>query len=508
MTDTFFCISAYNISEKRITMNSSEIHSLVEKQQAYFNSNATLSVPKRIDYLRAMKDYVIKHENEIYDALYADLGKSCYESYMCELNVVIGELNHMIKHLPSYSKRKFVPTVFGQQLAKSYVYAKPYGVTLIMSPWNYPIMLTIPPVIAAVAAGNTCVVKPSAYSPACSAFLKKMFSDLFPEEYVAVVEGGREENASLLDEKFDYIFFTGSKNVGKLVLQKAANNLTPVTLELGGKSPVVVDETANLPMAARRFVFGKGTNLGQTCVAPDYVYVHESVKDKFINLVKAEIKRQFGDCLTNSHYGKIINEKHFDRVCNLIDPDKVVFGGKSDRETRKIELTVMDNVTWDDKVMKEEIFGPVIPILTYKNLSEVVDIVRAHDKPLALYVFSSDKNNIAYLQNSIRFGGGCVNECLVHVISSTMPFGGIGESGMGQYHGKFGFDTFTHYTGIMDKTSHFDLDQRYMPYNRLNLLLAKNLNFGSRIPGKTHDNMDMPFFPSKEEFKQMLKLIK
>ena len=478
-------------------MDKNQIHAIVEAQRSYFNAGQTLSVEKRIGYLKKLREYIIEHELQINGALFDDLGKSSYEAYMTEVATVMGEVNFMIKHLKSFAKDKKVPTPFGQQFAHSYIKAKPYGVTLIMSPWNYPIMLTLPALIASVAAGNTAVVKPSAYSPRTSALMAKMIADIFPMEYVTVVTGGREENSCLLDEKFDYIFFTGSKPVGKLVLEKAAKNLTPVTLELGGKSPVIVDETAKLGLAARRLTFGKGTNVGQTCVAPDYVYIHRSVKDKFIELMKKEIERQYGDCLANPFYGKIVNEKHFERVCGLIDPEKVVYGGKSDPETRKIGLTLMDNVTWDDKVMREEIFGPVLPFIVYDSLDEVIASIRAHDKPLAMYVFSESKDNIKKLHDSVSFGGGCVNETLIHVISSAMGFGGVGESGMGQYHGKAGFDTFTHYTGIIDKVTWFDLDQRYQPYCKLNIFLGRNLNFGANIVGRIKDSMDVPFLPKK-----------
>lgn len=462
-------------------MKVEEISAVVEKQKAFFASGATRSVEKRIEYLKKIKTYLVENEAVIARALKADLGKSAYESYLCEIAVVVAEVNYMLKNIKRLSRCKTVPTPFGQQLAHSYVRPMPYGVVLIMSPWNYPFMLTLPPIIDAVAAGNTCVVKTSAYSPNTGAAVKNMIESIFPKEYVTVITGGREENRFLLEEKFDYIFFTGSKNVGKLVLEKAAVNLTPVTLELGGKSPTVVDETAKLKIAARRLVFGKGFNVGQTCVAPDYVYVHKSIKDAFIEQVKKEITRQFGDCLGNEDYGCIINEKHFNRVCGLIDQSKVVFGGKADEKTRKIQLTVMDNVTWDDAVMKEEIFGPVLPFITYENLDDVIEQINSHDKPLALYVFSENKANIEKLHSSCTFGGGCVNETDIHVITTAMGFGGVGESGMGQYHGKDGFDTFTHYASIVDKASWFDLGQRYQPYNKLNIWFSRNLNFGSVI---------------------------
>lgn len=462
-------------------MEKAKINEIIKKQREFFNSGATRSVDKRVEYLKKIKEYIIKNEHRIAAALKADLGKSPYESYLCEIAVVMAEVNYMLKNIYKLTKKKTVMTPFGQQLSHSYVRPMPYGVTLIMSPWNYPFMLTIPPIIDAVAAGNTCVVKTSAYSPNTSAIVKEMINEIFPEEYVTVITGGRDENQYLLDEKFDYIFFTGSKNVGRLVLEKAAKNITPVTLELGGKSPTIVDETANLRISARRLVFGKGFNVGQTCVAPDYVYVHRSIKDKFIALLKEEIVRQFGDCVNNDDYGCIINDKHFNRVCSLIDKEKVVHGGNSAPATRRIQMTVMDNVTWNDAVMKEEIFGPVLPILTYDNLDDVINTINSHDKPLALYIFSSSKANIEKIHSSCTFGGGCVNETDIHVITTAMGFGGVGESGMGQYHGKDGFDTFTHYASIVDKKTWIDLGQRYQPYNKLNIWASRNLNFGSTI---------------------------
>lgn len=462
-------------------MKKEEIQKIVSEQRIFFENANTKDIEKRIKYLKKIKAYILENESVIAAALKEDLGKSPYESYLCEIAVVLAEVNYMLKNIKKLTKKKTVKTPFGQQLSHSYVLAKPYGVTLIMSPWNYPFMLTLPPIIDAVAAGNTCVVKTSAYSPATSALIKKMIESIFEKEYVTVICGGREENQFLLEQKFDYIFFTGSKAVGKYILEKAAKNITPVTLELGGKSPTIIDETANLKISARRLVFGKGFNVGQTCVAPDYVYVHKSVKEKFLSYVKDEITRQFGDCLSNDDYGKIINDKHFSRIVSLIDENKVVFGGKSDRNTRKIQLTVMDNVTWDDAVMKEEIFGPVLPFITYENLDDVIEEIRSHDKPLALYVFSSSKKNIEKIHSSCSFGGGCVNETDIHVITTAMGFGGVGESGMGQYHGKCGFDTFTHYTSIVDKKTFIDLGQRYQPYTKINIWFSRNLNFGSTI---------------------------
>lgn len=449
-------------------MNSEQIHLLVEKQRSFFLTGATLDVDYRIDALKKLRSALVEKEAEIAAALGSDLGKSPEEGYMCETGIVLSEISHMLSHVRRYAKEITVPTPLAQFASRSYCKPSPKGVTLIMSPWNYPLMLTLDPLVDAIAAGNTAIVKPSAYSPATSALLADLLGSLFPEEYVAVVTGGREENACLLEEKFDHIFFTGSKNVGRLVLEKAAKHLTPATLELGGKSPCIVDKSAKLPLAARRIVFGKLLNCGQTCVAPDYILCHRSVKDELVKHLKAEILRQYGsDYRSNPLYGKIISRRHFDRITGLIDPEKVIFGGGSDPEAQKIEPTVMDNVTWEDAVMGQEIFGPVLPILTFDSIDEVIETVNSHDKPLALYIYAEDKAVIRKVTARCAFGGSCVNDCIIHLATSHMGFGGTGESGMGAYHGKIGFDTFSHCKSIVDKKTWMDLPMRYQPYNKL-----------------------------------------
>ena len=449
-------------------MNKEQISALVEKQRKFFLSGATLDVNYRIEALKKLRQCLLDNEAAIAEAIRKDLGKSAEESYMCETGIVLGEISYMLAHIRRFAREKTVATPLAQFASRSYKKPMPYGVTLIMSPWNYPLMLTLDPLVDALAAGNTAILKPSAYSPATSELLKNLIADLYPQEYVAVVTGGREENACLLEEKFDYIFFTGSKTVGRLVLEKASKHLTPATLELGGKSPCIVDSSAKLELAARRIVFGKFLNCGQTCVAPDYILCHTSVKDKFVECLKKEILRQYGsDYLRNDLYGKIISPRHFARITGLIDPDKVVFGGRFDAASQKIEPTVLDNVTWDDNVMGEEIFGPVLPILTYENIDDVIDTVNAHDKPLALYIYAENKAMIQKVTARCAFGGGCVNDCIIHIATSNMGFGGMGESGMGSYHGKIGFDTFTHYKSIVDKKTWMDLPMRYQPYNKL-----------------------------------------
>ena len=444
-----------------------DINNILEQQKKFFQSGATLSVDFRIEMLKKLKNALKLYEKEIASALYADLGKSDFESFMCETGLVLSEIGYMIKNVRRFSKEKTVRTPMAQFAARSYLKPSPYGNVLIMSPWNYPILLTIDPIADAIAAGNTVIVKPSAYSPATSALLEKMLGGIFPPEYIAVVTGGRKENAALLDQKFDLIFFTGSQNVGKEVLRHAAEHLTPAVLELGGKSPCIVDDTAKIKLAAKRIVFGKFLNCGQTCVAPDYVLCQSSVKDELLREIILQIKAQFGENpLENPDYGKIVNEKHFDRVCSLIDAQKVAWGGKSDRARLKIEPTVLDNVTWEDAVMQEEIFGPIMPVLTFEKTEDIFSLLADKQKPLALYMFSENRENIRAVTERCSFGGGCINDTIIHLATSEMGFGGVGESGMGAYHGKAGFDAFSHTKSIVDKKTWVDMPVRYQPYKR------------------------------------------
>lgn len=443
------------------------IDEILEKQRLYFQSGKTLSIDFRIEMLKKLRNVIHKYEKEIAQALKADLGKSEYESYMCETGLVLSEISYMISHVRKFARKHHVHTPLAQFASVSYKQASPYGNTLIMSPWNYPLLLTIDPLADAIAAGNTAIVKPSAYSPATSALIDKMIKECFPGEYVAVVTGGRKENAALLEKKFDFIFFTGSQNVGKEVLRHAAEYLTPAVLELGGKSPCIVDKTAKIKLAAKRIVFGKYLNCGQTCVAPDYILCHESVKDSLIREIRLQIKKQFGERpLENKDYGKIVNQKHFERLLGLIDQNKLVIGGESDPHTQKISPSVMDGVTWDDAVMQEEIFGPILPILTFHTIDEVIHLLADKPKPLAFYIFSEDKAVIQKLSKRCRYGGGCINDVIIHLATSEMGFGGVGESGMGAYHGKIGFDAFSHTKSIVDKKTWMDLPMRYQPYRK------------------------------------------
>ena len=446
-------------------MTSQEIQSLLEKQRAYYRSGVTIPVKFRIQQLKKLYAVTEKYQNEINDALKADLGKSHYEGFMCESGLVLTEISHMIRHTKKYARRKTVATPLAQFHSHSFKQPVPYGNTLIMSPWNYPFLLTLDPLANAIAAGNTAIVKPSAYSPATSRMVEQIIGECFPPEYVAVVTGGRAENAALLDQKFDFVFFTGSQAVGKEVLRHTAEHLTPAVLELGGKSPCIVDASANVKLAAKRIVFGKYLNCGQTCVAPDHILCEKSVKDEFVKAVISEIRKQYGeDPLQNKDYGKIINQKHFDRLCGLMDESKVVLGGTANADTCQIAPTVMDNVTYDDAVMGEEIFGPIMPILTFEDFDALVDELKGKDKPLALYLFTSNKKHIKRVTAELSYGGGCINDVIIHLATNAMGFGGVGESGMGSYHGKDGFDAFSHYKSIVDKKTWLDLPMRYQPY--------------------------------------------
>ena len=448
-------------------MNTQNIDLLLDNQRRFFRSGATLSVDLRIDMLKKLYAAVEKYEKEIEAALTADLGKSDFEGFMCEIGMVLSEISYMIRKTRAFAKKKTVYTPLAQFASRSYQKPCPYGNVLIMSPWNYPFLLTMDPLVDAVAAGNTAILKPSAYSPATSAIVEKIISEVFPPEYAAVVTGGRKENAALLEQKFDMIFFTGSQTVGKEVLLHAAEHLIPVVLELGGKSPCIVDSTAKLKLAAKRIVFGKYLNCGQTCVAPDYVLCHSSVKDALVREIRAQLKLQYGvNPLQNADYGKIINKKHFDRVCSLIDPAKSVIGGEWNAETLRIAPTVMTGVTWEDAVMQEEIFGPVLPILTFETFEEIYELLDNKPKPLALYLFSEDKKRIREVTMRCRYGGGCINDCIIHLATSEMGFGGVGESGMGAYHGRTGFEAFSHTKSIVDKKTWMDLPMRYQPYDR------------------------------------------
>lgn len=444
-----------------------EIERLIREQRSWYGKGKTRSLSFRIRALKTLKREIIAHEKEIQAALKEDLGKSVLEGYMCETGMVLSELSYMISHLRKFAGERKVRTPLAQFHSSSFVSPEPYGVVLVMSPWNYPFMLSIEPAIGAIAAGNCVVIKPSAYAPATSAVVAKLIRECFPPQFVAVVEGGRAENTKLLEQRFDFIFFTGSVKVGKLVMEKASRNLTPVCLELGGKSPCIVDQTADLKLAAKRIVFGKYLNLGQTCVAPDYLLVQEEVKEPLLAEMEACIRRQFGKYpLDNPDYGRIVNEKHFLRLQGLMREENVRIGGKMKEDTLQIEPTILEDITPDSPIMQEEIFGPILPVMTFHDLSEAVDYVNCHEKPLALYLFTRSRKAERCVLDSCSFGGGCINDTVIHLATTAMGFGGVGNSGMGSYHGRDSYELFTHRRSIVKKYNWIDLPMRYQPYTR------------------------------------------
>ena len=446
----------------------------INKQREYFSTGETKDINFRIEKLKKLRDVLKSEEEKVFEALKKDLMKSSFESYVTEVAMVYDEINMHIKNIKKWSKKRRVKTPLVQFPAKSFIQLEPYGVVLIIGPFNYPFMLTMDPLIGAIAAGNTAIIKPSESAPETSKILKEILEKVFDEKYILHVnpERGKEVVEELLKEKFDYIFFTGSATVGKIVMKAASQYLTPVTLELGGKSPCIIDEDCKVELAARRIVWGKLMNSGQTCVAPDYLYVHKDIEEEFIKKLEEEIKNQFGDNpLESKDYFKMVNEREFNRVLSYIDKEKLVFGGNYNRKTFQIEPTILKNITWDDPVMEREIFGPIFPILTFENLDEVIRVVNSKDKPLALYYFSEDKNKIEKVLNSTSSGGVTINDTLVHVSSSYLPFGGVGNSGMGEYHGKYSFDLFSNKKGVMNRKTFLDLKIRYAPFqNKLTIV--------------------------------------
>lgn len=449
-----------------------EINKIVEDQRKFFNSGTTKSIEFRKKMLKALRKAITDHEDEIMKALKEDLNKSAFEAYETEVGIVLEELNFMLKNIDKLSAPKRVKTPLVHFPSVCKVYKDPKGVVLIMAPWNYPFQLTLAPLVGAIAAGNCAVLKPSNYAPSTSRIIREIIGDNFEKRYITVVEGGREANQTLLDIKFDHIFFTGGVTVGKLVMKQASEHLTPVTLELGGKSPCIVDKTANIPLAGKRIAWGKFLNAGQTCVAPDYILVHESKKDELIQEIIRNIHLFYGeDPIQNEDYPKIINQKHFERLSKLLDNGKLAEGGTTNPGTRQIAPAILDDVSWDMPVMQEEIFGPVLPVLTFESLGEVVKKVNSRPKPLALYYFTTSRVNRQRILKSITFGGGCINDTIVHLASSYFAFGGVGESGMGSYHGDESFRTFSHSKSVLKKSNLIDIPLRYPPFkNHLQLL--------------------------------------
>lgn len=447
---------------------------ILEKQREYLSNIGTISVDKRIDNLKKLKNVIKKYEDEIIDALNKDLGKHIFEAYSNEVGFVYGSIDFAIKNLKSWTKVRKVKNDAAQLPGKSYIYKSPYGAVLIIGPYNYPFQLTIEPLIGAIAGGNTVILKPSEYATATEVMVEKIIKETFAEEYIAVIAGDYKVNSKLLDLQFDYIFFTGSVNVGKIVMEKASKHLTPVTLELGGKSPVIVDNTANLKISAKRILWGKLTNSGQTCVAPDYVLAHEHIYEELIDEFKNIINEFYGqDIKSNKEFGRIINERHMNRLNNILEQDKekIVVGGDVDFDQRYISPTILRDVTLNDSVMSDEIFGPILPVIKYKDMEDLKYYISKHKNPLALYVFSEDEYFCEDVITRFSFGGGCVNDTISHVASVHLPFGGVGTSGMGNYHGKASFDTFTHTKSIVKKSTKIDLKLVFPPYKeKVNLI--------------------------------------
>ncbi|MGG0259189.1 aldehyde dehydrogenase [Bacillus mycoides] len=438
------------------------ISSIVNKQKEYFYKGHTRNVETRKNNLQKLYEGIQRFEDEIFQALKLDLNKSVHESFTTEIGYVLKEISFQMKHISSWSKPKRVRTALTHFGSKGKVAPEPYGVTLIIAPWNYPFQLAIAPLVGALAAGNTVVLKPSELTPNVSKVLTRMLGELFPEELVSVIEGGVEESTALLKEPFDYIFFTGSVGVGKVVMEAAAKKLTPLTLELGGKSPCIVHKDAKIDVTARRIVWGKFLNAGQTCVAPDYMYVHSSVKEQLIEELRHEIAEQYGkDALQNDNYVRIVSERHFERLCTFLQDGKPVIGGDYKKETLQIEPTVLTNVTWESDVMEDEIFGPILPIIEYDKIEEVIETIQQHPKPLALYVFSEDRKVQEKVTSNISYGGGCINDVVYHLATPYLPFGGVGSSGLGSYHGEQSFRTFSHYKSILSQSTAFDMKIRY-----------------------------------------------
>lgn len=448
-------------------MNKEDLDRLLEKQREFFRTGTTLDIDFRIKQLSLLKSLIKANEDRLIKALREDLGKSEFEAYATEVGFVYDSISNMIKKLPTFAKRQKVRAPISQFGSKSYIYKEPYGSVLIIGPFNYPFQLVIEPLVGAIAAGNCAVLKPSENSPAVSALINEIIDNNFPSNYISTVCGGIDETSLLINAQFDYMFFTGSPRVGKIVMEAAGRNLVPVTLELGGKSPCIIDETANLKLAAKRAAWGKFINAGQTCIAPDYFYVHKNVMDSFITLFKKAIEEFFGtDIRASKDFGRIITQKQAQRLADIIEHDrsKVIFGGEYNIEEKYIAPTIVLNATYEDASMQEELFGPIVPVMEYESLGTIIEEINSHSKPLALYIFSENRNVVDNLLKRVPFGGGCVNDTISHVASSALPFGGVGNSGIGSYHGKYSFDTFSHTKSILDKPTWFEHGLVFPPY--------------------------------------------
>ena len=452
------------------------VNDILKSHKEYFYSGEIKSIDFRINSLNKLKNTIKKNEKLIVEALNKDLRKSEFEAYATEIGFLLDSIKYITRNLKKWSKPKKVKTPITHPLAKSYIYSEPYGTVLIIGPFNYPFQLLIEPLIGAIAAGNTAVLKPSENTPNVSDVVKKIIKESFDENHVTVVEGGREETSALINSPFNYIFFTGSVRVGKIVMEAASKNLVPVTLELGGKSPCIVDKNSNIKVASKRIVWGKFINAGQTCVAPDYILAHKEIKDELIINIKDTLREFYGDNPKKSKdYGRLVNDRQLNSLIKLIDKDKVVIGGEYDLEDLYLSPTIMDNVTWEDLVMEDEIFGPILPIIEYEDLDDIINKVNNRPRPLALYVFSEDKKIQDKVIESISYGGGCVNDTISHLATPYLPFGGVGTSGIGSYHGKSSFDLFSHKKSVMKKPTRFGLNFIFPPYDSKKVNLIKKV---------------------------------
>lgn len=452
------------------------IKNIINKQRAFFNSKKTFDIQRRKELLKNLKKEIENNEKEIENALFKDLGKSEGESYLTELHFVYSELNIAIKNIDKWVKRKSVRSSLLNFPSSDYIIAQPYGITLHISPWNYPFQLSIAPLIGAIAAGNTVILKPSEYSINTSLVLEKIIDNVFPEDLVKVIQGGPEEANELLNYRWDYIFFTGSLNVGKIVAEKAAKFLTPTTLELGGKNPCIIDETASIKVTAKRIVWGKFINCGQTCIAPDFLIVNEKIKNKLVNEIINQIKHIYGDdAQVSDSYGRIISKKHIDFLSSLLNNENIIYGGKIDSENKYFEPTLVEITDFNSNLMKQEIFGPILPIYKYKDFNEIDEIIRRYKDPLALYIFTKKRKFGEKFLNNYSFGGGAINDTVVHIANDRLPFGGVGNSGMGKYHGESTFKTFSHFKPYISKPFWIDLPLRYPPFKKKISFLKKVL---------------------------------
>lgn len=448
------------------------IENIVKKQKKFLEKLKTKDVEYRIEKLKKLRQVIKESEEEIAKALHKDLNKDKVESYMVETGMVLDELSYMIKNTKKWIKPRRVKTPLSQFLASSYIVQEPYGIVVIMSPWNYPFLLTMQLLMGALAAGNTCIVKPSRHSINTSKVIKKIIEKIYNEEYVSVV-WGEDVSEEILKQDVDYICYTGSARIGKQVMKAAAEKLIPVTLELGGKSPCIVEKTADIKLAAKRIAFGRILNSGQTCIAPDYILVQSDIKDEFVKELQKNIIKMVGENpLENTEYPKMIGERQFKKVTDMIVKKDVIYGGKSDVKTLKIEPTIL-KCTYNSKAMEEEIFGPLFPIIEFKEVTDIIKYINSNPKPLALYLFTNNKKIQKMILRDVPFGGGCINDTIMHIASHHMPFGGIGNSGMGSYHGKYSFDTFSHYKSIIKKSNLIDMPMRYHPYKEENYKLIK-----------------------------------